>query len=121
MRILLVDDNEDIRRLATMSLARVGGHEVQSVSGGTACLDELTRWQPDAIVLDVMMPDMDGPSTLAAIRDNPATMHIPVVFLTASVVDSELDRLRGLQVSGLLRKPFDPMTLASQVDGLLGW
>ena len=70
---------------------------------------------PDAIVLDVMMPGMDGPTTLDAIRDHPAARDVPVVFLTAGVVDADMDRLRALPVAGILNKPFDPLQLSRQL------
>lgn len=120
-RILLVDDNDDVRALATLSLARVGGHDVHAVDSGAACLDELTRWAPEVIVLDVMMPGMDGPSTMQRIRGNPETAHIPVVFLTASIAESELEPLRRLGATGLLSKPFDPLRLAADLAAIVGW
>lgn len=120
-QILVVDDDEDVRRLAVMSLARVGGHEVRSVGSGAECLEALRVQRPDAVVLDVMMPVMDGPATLAAIRDSGATHDLPVVFLTAGIVAADMDRLRSLPVSGVLHKPFDPLTLPSQLAELLGW
>jgi CheY-like chemotaxis protein len=120
-RILVVDDDEDVRRLAVMSLARVGGHDVRSVGSGAECLEELTAQRPDVVVLDVMMPVMDGPATLAAIRDSGTTHDLPVVFLTAGIVAADMDRLRSLPVSGVLQKPFDPMTLPSQLAELLDW
>jgi CheY-like chemotaxis protein len=120
-RILVVDDDEDVRRLAVLSLSRVGGHTVASAASGAECLDALTDERPDVVVLDVMMPTMDGPSTLLAIRDRARTHDLPVVFLTAGVVEADMDRLRALPVSGILHKPFDPMTLPSELATLLGW
>ena len=120
-RILVVDDDEDVRRLAVMSLARVGGHDVRSAASGSECLAALAAERPDAVVLDVMMPVMDGPATLAEIRDGATTHDIPVVFLTAGVVAADMDRLRSLPVAGVLRKPFDPLTLPAELGALLGW
>ena len=120
-QILVVDDDADVRRLAVMSLSRVGGHDVRSADSGAACLAALEEYIPDLVLLDVMMPAKDGPSTLADIRTNPRTLKVPVVFLTAGLVESDMDRLRALPVSGVLRKPFDPMTLPSEVAALLGW
>lgn len=120
-RILVVDDDDDVRRLATMALSRVGGHDVTSVSSGGECLVALRDARPDVVVLDVMMPGMDGPTTLEAIRDDPATHDIPVVFLTAGVVDTDMDRLRALSVAGILNKPFDPLQLSRQLGEILGW
>ena len=120
-RILVVDDDDDVRRLASMALARVGGYEVTSVSSGSDCLAALADGLPDAIVLDVMMPGMDGPTTLHALRDHPAARDIPVVFLTAGVVDTDMDRLLALPVTGILKKPFDPLQLSRQLAEILGW
>jgi len=77
--------------------------------------------QPDAILLDVMMPGMDGPSTFRELRKNPATAHIPVLLLTAKVQSSDQRRFADLGVEAILFKPFDPMTLASQIATVLGW
>lgn len=76
--------------------------------------------RPDAVVMDVQMPGMDGPSTLREMHDTGGVVP-PTVFLTASVLESELDALRQLPVVGVLSKPFDPMTLASELGQLLGW
>lgn len=120
-RILVVDDDEDVRRLAVMSLSRVGGYEVTSVGSGEDCLTALRTDLPDAVVLDVMMPVMDGPTTLLAIRDGAHTHALPVVFLTAGVVEADMDRLRAMPVSGVLQKPFDPLQLPAQLAAVLGW
>ncbi len=119
--IVVVDDDEDVRRLLVLSLSRVGGYDVRPVDSGQACLAELRRDRPDAVVLDVMMPVMDGPATLEEIRIDPDILDVPVVFLTAGIVDSDVERLRTLPVSGVLHKPFDPMRLPAQLAQLLGW
>ena len=119
--VLVVDDDSDVRRLAVLSLSKIGGYEVQSVDSGEACLAALAATVPDAVVLDVNMPDMDGPATLLAIRDGATTHAIPVVFLTAGVVEADIDRLRAMPVTGVLHKPFDPMQLPAQLADLLGW
>jgi CheY-like chemotaxis protein len=119
--IVVVDDDEDVRRLLVLSLSRVGGHDVRAVGSGEACLAEIHREMPDAVVLDVMMPVMDGPATLAEIRVDPQAFDVPVVFLTAGIVDSDVERLRTLPVSGVLHKPFDPIRLPAQLAELLGW
>jgi CheY-like chemotaxis protein len=120
-RILVVDDDDDVRRLAVMALSRVGGHEVTGVPSGAECLAALMDALPDAVVLDVMMPGMDGPATLQAIREHPAARHVPVVFLTAGVVEADRDRLTALPVAGILSKPFDPLLLSRQLGEILGW
>lgn len=119
--LLVVDDDDDVRRLAVMSLTRVGGYEVTSVASGAECLEFLQGARPDGVILDVMMPLLDGPATLVEIRKVASTAEVPVIFLTAGVVESDMDRLRALPISGVLRKPFDPMTLPAEVATLLGW
>ena len=119
--LLIVDDDADVRRLAVLSLSKIGGYEVQSVESGEACLAHLAESVPDAVVLDVNMPDMDGPATLLKIRDGATTHAVPVVFLTAGVVEADMDRLHALPVTGVLHKPFDPMQLPAQLAALLGW
>lgn len=120
-RILVVDDDHDVRTLIAMSLSRVGGHDVRAAASGSECMAELEQWVPDVVVLDVMMPGMDGPATLAAIRATPSVAEVPVVFLTASVVEADMERLHSLPVSGVLGKPFDPMQLPTLLSELLGW
>lgn len=120
-RIVVVDDDDDVRRLLVMSLSRVGGYEVHAVESGQECLAELARQVPDLVILDVNMPILDGPGTLMQIRDHGRTAEIPVVFLTAGVVDADIARLQALPVAGVLRKPFDPITLPAEVASLLGW
>jgi two-component system, OmpR family, response regulator len=119
MRILIIDDEADIRRIAHLALGRVGAMDVIEAPSGVEGLRQAEDAHPDAILLDVMMPGLDGPSTLAALRSNPATANIPVIFLTAKAMLSELDRLRALGAAGVLTKPFDPMTLAGQVRSAL--
>lgn len=115
MKILLIDDDDDVRRIAQLSLSRLGRMEVVDAASGAAGLLRAAAERPDAILLDVMMPDMDGPATLAALRANPPTAAIPVLFLTAKAMPSELERLLQLGALGVLTKPFDPLTLAAQV------
>jgi CheY-like chemotaxis protein len=119
MRILIIDDEADIRRIAHLALGRVGAMDVLEAPNGVEGLRKAEDAHPDAILLDVMMPGLDGPSTLAALRSNPATANIPVIFLTAKAMVSELQRLRALGAAGVLTKPFDPMTLAVQVRAAL--
>jgi CheY-like chemotaxis protein len=119
--VLLVDDEDDIRLVAKACLERLGGWRVQSVSSGLAALDVARAEQPDAIVLDVMMPDLDGPATLARLRADPDTASIPVLFLTAKAQASDRAELASLGAQAVLTKPFDPMTLADQIRAALGW
>jgi CheY-like chemotaxis protein len=120
-KVLIIDDEEDIRELARISLERVGGLEVLAAASGAEGLELAASEQPDAIVLDAMMPGMDGPATLTKLKANDATEQIPVVFLTGSVQEVERDRFMSLGAVGLLPKPFDPMRLADDLRACLGW
>jgi two-component system alkaline phosphatase synthesis response regulator PhoP len=120
-RILIVDDEDDIREVAQVSLELLGPYEVLTASGGRDGVDSARLRQPDAILLDVMMPDLDGPATLAELRADPATRDIPVLFLTAKTQSAEHTRLAMLGVAGILTKPFDPLKLAAQVAAALRW
>lgn len=120
-RVLLVDDDDTIREVAQLTLEAVGGFDVVTASGGAEALVTAAREQPDAILLDMMMPGMDGPATVAGLRAEPATREIPVVLLTAKVHGSERGSWTDLGVAGLIAKPFDPMQLPTQVAQLLGW
>lgn len=119
MKVLLIDDDDDIRRIASLVMERVAGMEVSQANNGTDGLQKAAAEKPDVILLDVMMPGMDGPDTLAALRANPATADIPVIFLTAKVMASEIERLKKLGTDGVLIKPFDALTLATHVRALL--
>ena len=120
-KVLIVDDEDDIRELARISLERVGGLRVVVASSGQEGLQLAAAEQPDAIVLDAMMPGMDGPQTLEALKADPGTAHIPVVFLTGSVQAADRDRFMTLGAVATLIKPFDPMKLADQLREALGW
>jgi CheY-like chemotaxis protein len=120
-RILIVDDEDDIREVAQVSLELVGHFDVLTAINGRDGLERAREGQPDAILLDVMMPDMDGPSTLAELRRDPSTREIPVVFLTAKTQTAERTRLSELGAAGILTKPFDPLKLADEVAATLGW
>jgi CheY-like chemotaxis protein len=120
-RVLIIDDEDDIREVAQMSLEMVAGWEVIPARSGDEGVRLAAEHRPDAILLDVMMPGMDGPATAAVLRDRTETADIPVILLTAKVQPADRRRLEALGVAGVLAKPFDPMQLASQVAALLGW
>jgi CheY-like chemotaxis protein len=120
-RILIIDDEEDIRDVAALSLETVAGWEVFVASSGAQGLARAIEHQPDAVLLDVMMPGMDGPTTFRELRKNPATAHIPVLLLTAKVQSSDQRRFADLGVEAVLLKPFDPLTLSTQIADVLGW
>lgn len=120
-RVLVVDDEEHIREIAATSLEVVGGWDVRTAADGEDAVSAARRDPPDAILMDVMMPGMDGPATLAALRAEDRTRDIPVVFLTAKVQASEVERLSRLGAVGVLSKPFDPLVLHDEMANLLGW
>ena len=117
--MLIVDDEEDIREIAQLCLEAVGGWQVCTAECGSEGLISAECEKPDAILLDMMMPGMDGLSTLEELRANPLTENIPVIFLTAK--DNLLDRnkLAQMKVKGIIAKPFNPMNLSEQVAQLL--
>jgi CheY-like chemotaxis protein len=119
IRILHVDDEPDIREVIEISLALDPEITLRSCNAGEEALGVAEQWSPDIILLDVMMPVMDGPATLARLRANPETAGIPVVFMTARAQSREVDRLRALGALGVIAKPFDPMTLAGSVREFL--
>jgi two-component system OmpR family response regulator len=119
VKVLVIDDEPDIRKIAKLSLTRVGGMQVVEASGGPDGVRLAEAERPDAILLDVMMPGMDGPATLAMLKAGEATSKIPVVFLTAKAMTSELERLKALGAVAVLTKPFDPMTLPKELQAAL--
>ncbi len=122
-RILIIDDEDDIREVAALSLEATAGWDVITASSGTAGIRaaSTSRPAPDAILMDVMMPGMDGPSTFRLMQQDAAISHIPVLLLTAKVQGVDQRRFAGLGVAAVLFKPFDPLTLASQIAEVLGW
>jgi CheY-like chemotaxis protein len=120
-RVLIIDDEDDIREVAALSLESVAGWEVLTASSGLQGLARAAEHKPDAILLDVMMPEMDGPATFRELRKNPATARIPVLLLTAKVQSTDQRRFADLGVEAVLFKPFDPLTLSRQIASALGW
>lgn len=120
-QILVIDDEDDIREVAQVSLEMIGNWEVLTARSGQEGLAKAAAEQPDAILLDVMMPGMDGPTTFQQLRKTLAIRHIPVILMTAKVQASDQRRFAGLGVQGVIVKPFDPLTLAEQVTATLGW
>jgi two-component system OmpR family response regulator len=121
-RVLLVEDEDGLRALEQLSLERVGGLQVVAVDSGSAALAAVAE-EPsfDAILLDVMMPGLDGPATLSRLRTTETAAEVPVVFLTASSQPADYERLVALGAAGLIAKPFDPMRLPAELGELLGW
>ena len=115
IRILHVDDEPDIREVVELSLGLDPDFTVQSCGSGKEALAVAAQWQPDFILLDVMMPVMDGPETLVQLRESATTASIPVIFMTARAQAREVDHFRSLGAVGVIPKPFDAMTLAASV------
>jgi CheY-like chemotaxis protein len=113
--VLYVDDEPDIREIAALALGLDGVLDVRTAGSGVEALAAARERAPDLMLLDVMMPDLDGPATLARFRAEPALATIPVVFVTAKTLPSELARFRALGAAEVLSKPFDPMRLLDQV------
>ncbi|NJR61930.1 MAG: response regulator [Cyanobacteria bacterium CRU_2_1] len=120
-RVLVIDDEADIREVAQVSLEIMAGLKVIVACSSREGLAKAETEQPDAILLDVMLPDMDGIATLHHLRANPNTRHIPVIFLTAKVKPSDQRRLANLGVKAVIAKPFKPAKLADQLLEVLGW
>jgi two-component system, OmpR family, response regulator len=118
--IVLIDDEPDIRTIGRLSLERVGGWTVHAAASGTQGIAAAREHRPELILLDVMMPGLDGPGTLAQLQADPDLRKIPVVFMTAKVQRDEVDHYLRLGVAGVIPKPFDPMTLPQQVRDIFG-
>jgi CheY-like chemotaxis protein len=117
-RILLADDEPDILEISKIALETVGGFEVSVCSSGRTLLERLTEFEPDLIIVDVLMPDMTGPEVLEEIRRKPEFDKVPVVYLTGVIQEEELEDLLKTGVADIILKPFDPMTLADRVNGI---
>jgi CheY-like chemotaxis protein len=111
-RILYVDDEPDIREVVDISLGQHSDFEVRDCASGAEAIAMAAEWSPALILLDVIMPGMDGPATLAQLRKNPQTSAIPVLFMTARTQAREVEHMIALGAKGVIAKPFDPMTLA---------
>jgi CheY-like chemotaxis protein len=120
-RILIIDDEDDIREVAALSLEATAGWEILTANSGVKGIEVAVAEQPDAILMDVMMPEVDGPTTFRNMQQNHAISSIPVLLLTAKVQGVDQRRFAGLGVAAVLFKPFDPLTLADQISEVLGW
>ena len=114
-RILYVEDEPDIQTIGRIALETVGGFTVEICGSGAEALDRIDQFDPDLILLDVMMPDMDGPATLTALRNQTGATDTPVVFITAKVQTSEVETYKAMGAVDVIAKPFDPMTLAGTI------
>jgi len=120
-RILIVDDEDDIRDVVQVSLEEFGGWQTLTANSGTDGLQLAQSEIPDAILVDVSMPDMDGFELCRQLQANSTTQTIAVIVLTAKVLPSDRDRLNNLKIAGIITKPFDPVMIWQQVADLLGW
>jgi CheY-like chemotaxis protein len=120
-RILLIDDEVDIHKIAQVGLMLEVGWELLTAQSSDEGLAIATSEPLDAILLDVMMPGRDGVATLKVLQESPETQAIPVIFLTAKAQSSDRRRFYALGAQGVITKPFNPMTLASQMSSFLGW
>jgi two-component system OmpR family response regulator len=117
-KIMMVEDEPDIQAIARIALETVGGFTVEICSSGREALEKAPVYRPELILMDVMMPGMDGPSTLKEMRARPDTKAIPVIFMTAKVQPQEVANFKMIGALGVIPKPFDPMTLAATVRSI---
>jgi CheY-like chemotaxis protein len=120
-KVLVIDDEDDIREVAKISLEIMAGLDVILARTGTEGIHKAETEQPDAILLDVMLPDMDGVMTFEKLQANPTTKDIPVILLTAKVQASDQQRFANLGIKAMIAKPFKPAQLAQQLLVSLGW
>jgi len=118
LRLLYVDDEADIRDIVAMALEDEADFELLLCPCGATALEMASSYRPDLLLLDVMMPDMDGPGTLKRLRELPGFENTPAVFITAKVRPTEVEQFKALGAVGVIAKPFDPMTLADQIRTL---
>jgi CheY-like chemotaxis protein len=119
--ILIVDDEEDVQAIAKLGLEMGAGWNVLTACSGREALNVAAHYKPDVILLDMMMPDMDGRATLQLLKANLATNTIPVILLTAKVQESGRENFTELNVAAVFAKPFRPLKLAEQISEVLGW
>ena len=118
-RVMYVEDDADIREIATLALGDLGGLEVLTCASGRSALESVDAFEPQFVLLDVMMPEMDGPETLSALQQQGSvTSQTAVAFMTAKVHPEEIARYRAMGIDDVISKPFDPMTLADQVKAI---
>ena len=116
IKILHVDDEADIRAITKLALESIGGFNVTSCASGTEAIATVADVAPELIVMDVMMPEMDGPTTFRALQDIPDANRIPVIFMTAKTQKDEIESLMALGAIGVIAKPFDPVQLSKEVE-----
>jgi two-component system, OmpR family, alkaline phosphatase synthesis response regulator PhoP len=120
-RVLIVDDEETIQTVVQFGIRMAAGWDVLAASSGPKGIQTAETEQPDVILLDVMMPEMDGIATFKALQSNPETQQIPVIFLTAKAQTAEKRQFNDLGVSGVITKPFNSLDLPDQIAKILHW
>ncbi|MFB2703856.1 response regulator [Marinobacter shengliensis] len=118
-KVLYVEDDPDVRAIAELALQDVGGFNAALCSSGQQALEVAPEFEPDLILLDVMMPEMDGPETMRRLRALDATRSTPVIFMTARIQNAEIEEYLALGAIGVIPKPFDPMTLADDIHRIV--
>lgn len=119
-KVMMVDDDASIRKVAEVTLKRVGKWEVAMADSGVSALALVAEFKPDVILLDVMMPGMDGPTTFKKLKDTSGEFNTPVIFMTAKVQRQEMESYSKLGAAGIISKPFNPMTLPDEIRSLVG-
>ena len=119
-KILYVEDEADIQAVASIALEAVGGFELEICSSGEEALRKAEVFSPDLLLLDVMMPGMDGPTTLEKLREKPSLSETPAIFMTAKVQNNEIEHFKKVGALDVIPKPFDPMKLAEQIEKIWG-
>ena len=117
-KILYAEDEEDIREIAVIAIEAIGGFEIMTCDSGVHVIELANSFKPQLILLDVMMPIMDGPTTLLALSKQENLKSIPVIFLTAKIMTDEINRFKEIGAIGIIAKPFDPLTLATQIQAI---
>ncbi|MGG6263741.1 response regulator [Leptolyngbya sp. AN03gr2] len=120
-RILVIDDEDDIRAVVQISLEEFGGWQSIAASSGTEGIALARSKVPDAILLDISMPDFDGYQVCEVLKQDAQTQAIPIILLTAKVLPSDRQRFAELSIVGVITKPFDPMLIWQEVGNILGW
>ena len=115
IKIMSIEDDPDIQAVTRLALEDIGGFTVEICSNGVEALKAIPDFKPDLILLDAMMPGMDGPETLSALRLLPESRNTPVVFMTAKVMPGEIDKFKKLSAQDIIAKPFDPLTLSDRI------
>ena len=117
-KVLYVDDEPDIRQVVQLALGLLSNVTTHTADGGEQAIEMARASRPDLVLLDVMMPGLDGPNTLMRLREDPQLKEIPVIFMTAKAMPREVARFRAMGAAGVIAKPFDPMQLGKQVMAL---